>query len=78
MDPRLLLYPGHLPPVLPMLLMRHHFPCTLTGKSGPLFDFTVKDDIRITNDATQEKQDTHAGKVRVSGGGGVVPALSVP
>ncbi|KAG2491992.1 hypothetical protein HYH03_009722 [Edaphochlamys debaryana] len=33
------------------------------GKSGPLFDFGVRDDIRITNDATQEKQDSHAGKV---------------
>ncbi|GLI67198.1 hypothetical protein VaNZ11_011120 [Volvox africanus] len=33
------------------------------GKSGPLFDFTVREDIRVTNDATQEKQDSHAGKV---------------
>ncbi|GLC34354.1 hypothetical protein PLESTB_000738300 [Pleodorina starrii] len=33
------------------------------GKSGPLFDFSVREDIRVTNDATQEKQDSHAGKV---------------
>ena len=38
-------------------------PCRGSGKSGPLFDFTVKEDIRVTNDATQEKQDSHAGKV---------------
>ncbi|KAG2434673.1 hypothetical protein HXX76_007566 [Chlamydomonas incerta] len=51
------------------LIMPHHHTfyelivSKARGKSGPLFDFTVKDDIRITNDATQEKQDTHAGKV---------------
>ncbi|GFR50448.1 hypothetical protein Agub_g12669 [Astrephomene gubernaculifera] len=33
------------------------------GKSGPLFDFGVREDIRVTNDASREKQDSHAGKV---------------
>lgn len=33
------------------------------GKSGPLFDFEVREDVRITNDATKEKKDSHAGKV---------------
>lgn len=33
------------------------------GKSGPLFDFGVRDDIRLMNDATMESQDVHAGKV---------------
>jgi protein FAM50 len=33
------------------------------GKSGPLFDFGVTDDIRILNDASVEKADAHAGKV---------------
>lgn len=33
------------------------------GKSGPLFDFGVTEDIRVVNDATVEKQDAHAGKV---------------
>ncbi|XP_033645273.1 protein FAM50A-like [Asterias rubens] len=33
------------------------------GKSGPLFSFDVHDDIRITNDASVEKDESHAGKV---------------
>jgi hypothetical protein len=33
------------------------------GKSGPLFDFGVTEDIRLVNDATKEKTDSHAGKV---------------
>ena len=33
------------------------------GKSGPLFIFDCHDDIRIQNDATIEKEDSHAGKV---------------
>ena len=33
------------------------------GKSGPLFNFDVKDDIRLVNDATIEKEESHAGKV---------------
>lgn len=39
------------------------------GKSGPLFDFGVKDDIRLLGDASVESQDVHAGKVRWRGGG---------
>ncbi|KAF9167973.1 hypothetical protein DFQ27_005370 [Actinomortierella ambigua] len=33
------------------------------GKSGPLFSFDVHEDIRLTNDATVEKDESHAGKV---------------
>ncbi|KAG5282616.1 hypothetical protein AALO_G00057960 [Alosa alosa] len=33
------------------------------GKSGPLFSFDVHDDIRLINDATVEKDESHAGKV---------------
>ncbi|RKO95240.1 XAP5 protein, partial [Caulochytrium protostelioides] len=33
------------------------------GKSGPLFDFEVRDDVRLLNDATQETDESHAGKV---------------
>ena len=33
------------------------------GKSGPLFSFDVSDDIRLINDATVEKEESHAGKV---------------
>lgn len=33
------------------------------GKSGPLFQFNVKDDIRMVNDASVEKEESHAGKV---------------
>lgn len=33
------------------------------GKSGPLFKFDCHDDIRIQNDASVEKEETHAGKV---------------
>jgi protein FAM50 len=33
------------------------------GKSGPLFQFDVKDDIRMVSDATVEKEESHAGKV---------------
>eukprot|EP01132_Coremiostelium_polycephalum_P002412 gene2412-2979_t len=33
------------------------------GKSGPLFKFDVHDDVRLVNDATIEKDETHAGKV---------------
>ncbi len=37
------------------------------GKSGPLFDFSVHDDIRIVSDASREKNETHAGKVGAGG-----------
>lgn len=33
------------------------------GKSGPLFNFDVHDDVRILADATREKDESHAGKV---------------
>ncbi len=33
------------------------------GKSGPLFSFDVHDDVRIVNDASVEKDESHAGKV---------------
>lgn len=33
------------------------------GKSGPLFNFDVHDDVRIKSDATVEKDESHAGKV---------------
>ncbi|KAH7340764.1 XAP5-domain-containing protein [Rhizoctonia solani] len=33
------------------------------GKSGPLFNFDVHDDIRMLADATVEKDESHAGKV---------------
>ncbi|WVN86817.1 uncharacterized protein L203_101990 [Cryptococcus depauperatus CBS 7841] len=33
------------------------------GKSGPLFNFDVHDDVRLVQDATVEKDESHAGKV---------------
>ncbi|GMH33809.1 hypothetical protein BSKO_01643 [Bryopsis sp. KO-2023] len=33
------------------------------GKSGPLFHFDVHEDVRIVNDGTIEKNESHAGKV---------------
>ncbi|KAG6331480.1 hypothetical protein ID866_7612 [Astraeus odoratus] len=33
------------------------------GKSGPLFNFDVHDDVRLLADATREKDESHAGKV---------------
>eukprot|EP01102_Stenamoeba_stenopodia_P000736 TRINITY_DN10682_c0_g1_i1.p1 TRINITY_DN10682_c0_g1~~TRINITY_DN10682_c0_g1_i1.p1 ORF type:complete len:353 (-),score=107.12 TRINITY_DN10682_c0_g1_i1:28-1086(-) len=33
------------------------------GKSGPLFNWDVHDDIRLINDATKEKDESHAAKV---------------
>eukprot|EP01113_Clastostelium_recurvatum_P021318 TRINITY_DN2523_c0_g1_i2.p1 TRINITY_DN2523_c0_g1~~TRINITY_DN2523_c0_g1_i2.p1 ORF type:complete len:350 (-),score=106.94 TRINITY_DN2523_c0_g1_i2:22-1041(-) len=33
------------------------------GKSGPLFQFDVHDDVRLLSDATQETTESHAGKV---------------
>ena len=33
------------------------------GKTGPLFNFDVKEDIRLLHDATVEKEESHAGKV---------------
>jgi len=51
------------------LIIPHHYTfydfivTKARGKSGPLFSFDVKDDIRMVNDATVEKEDSHAGKV---------------
>lgn len=33
------------------------------GKSGPLFHFDVHEDVRLVNDASREKDESHAGKV---------------
>ena len=33
------------------------------GKSGPLFNFDVHEDVRLINDARVEKDESHAGKV---------------
>lgn len=33
------------------------------GKSGPLFHFDVHDDVRVTNDARVEKDESHPGKI---------------
>ena len=33
------------------------------GKSGPLFQFDVHDDVRLVIDATVERDETHAGKL---------------
>ncbi|GFO04131.1 fam50-like protein [Plakobranchus ocellatus] len=51
------------------LIIPHHYSfydfivTKARGKSGPLFDFEVHDDVRITNDAKVEKLESHAGKV---------------
>lgn len=33
------------------------------GKSGPLFEFSAYEDIRLVNDATRETTEAHAGKI---------------
>ncbi|XP_072027216.1 protein FAM50A-like [Amphiura filiformis] len=51
------------------LIIPHHYSfydfivTKARGKSGPLFSFDVHDDVRLTNDATVEKDESHAGKV---------------
>ncbi|ORX49778.1 FAM50A protein [Hesseltinella vesiculosa] len=51
------------------LMIPHHYTFydfiinKVRGKTGPLFSFDVHDDIRLVNDATVEKEDSHAGKV---------------
>nr|CAD7193680.1 unnamed protein product [Timema douglasi]CAD7395273.1 unnamed protein product [Timema poppensis] len=51
------------------LILPHHYTfydfivTKARGKSGPLFTFDVHDDIRLVNDATVEKEESHAGKV---------------
>lgn len=51
------------------LILPHHYSfydlivTKARGKSGPLFAFHARDDIRMTSDASVEKEDSHAGKV---------------
>lgn len=51
------------------LIIPHHYTfydfivTKARGKSGPLFTFSVQEDVRIISDATVEKEDSHAGKV---------------
>ncbi|KAI8093382.1 FAM50A protein [Halteromyces radiatus] len=51
------------------LIIPHHYTFydfiinKVRGKSGPLFSFDVHDDVRLVNDATVEKEESHAGKV---------------
>ena len=51
------------------LIIPHHYSfydfivTKARGKSGPLFMFDAHDDIRLTNDAKVEKDESHAGKV---------------
>ncbi|KAK5648251.1 hypothetical protein RI129_003143 [Pyrocoelia pectoralis] len=51
------------------LILPHHYTfydfivTKARGKSGPLFQFDVYDDIRMISDASIEKEDSHAGKV---------------
>ncbi|XP_046998615.1 protein FAM50 homolog [Schistocerca americana] len=51
------------------LILPHHYTfydfivTKARGKSGPLFTFDVHDDIRLVNDASVEKEESHAGKV---------------
>lgn len=51
------------------LIIPHHYSfydfivSKARGKSGPLFNFDVHDDVRLLSDATIEKDESHAGKV---------------
>ncbi|KAF7323157.1 hypothetical protein HMN09_00096000 [Mycena chlorophos] len=51
------------------LIIPHHYTFyefivnKVRGKSGPLFNFDVHDDVRLLSDATVEKDESHAGKV---------------
>lgn len=51
------------------LIIPHHYTfydfivTKARGKSGPLFSFDVHDDVRLVNDASVEKDESHAGKV---------------
>lgn len=51
------------------LILPHHYTfydfivTKARGKSGPLFQFDVHDDVRMISDATIEKEESHAGKV---------------
>lgn len=51
------------------LIIPHHYTfydlivSKARGKSGPLFHFDVHDDVRLLNDSSVEKDESHAGKV---------------
>ncbi|XP_066255778.1 protein FAM50 homolog [Euwallacea similis] len=51
------------------LIVPHHYTfydfivTKARGKSGPLFQFDVHDDVRLVSDASVEKEESHAGKV---------------
>jgi XAP5, circadian clock regulator len=51
------------------LIIPHHYSfydfivSKARGKSGPLFNFDVVEDVRLVSDAKKEKEDAHAGKV---------------
>ncbi|OQR79439.1 protein FAM50isoform 1-like [Tropilaelaps mercedesae] len=51
------------------LIIPHHYTfydfivTKARGKSGPLFAFDASEDIRMTSDASKEKEESHAGKV---------------
>jgi len=51
------------------LIIQHHYTfydfivTKARGKSGPLFSFDAHDDVRMTSDASKEKEESHAGKV---------------
>ena len=53
------------------LILPHHYTfydlivTKARGKSGPLFAFHARDDIRVQSDASREKEDSHAGKVLI-------------
>lgn len=56
------------PPYSKVDLLQHHtfydfIVNKARGKSGPLFNFDVHDDVRLLADATVEKDESHAGKV---------------
>lgn len=78
--PPSLAFPRPAPSLQEDLILPHHLSFheliinKARGKSGPLFDFGVKDDIRLLGDASMESQDVHAGKVR---GGAITSKLHV-
>lgn len=51
------------------LIIAHHYTfydfivTKARGKSGPLFNFDVHEDVRLISDASVEKDESHAGKV---------------
>ncbi|CAN7995368.1 unnamed protein product [Ixodes hexagonus] len=51
------------------LIIPHHYTfydfivTKARGKSGPLFAYDAREDVRLTNDASVEKEESHAGKV---------------